>query len=136
MKKNYVQIHSSITINVTGGLEYLNLTNPKLINVKDSLKISPQWPKSTITIKEGQHYYPSEVADYKTVKKLVSLGKLTISQFYEELPEDMNGVEKDEVKMQKNKLERVKNEYLEKLKRLNKTETKDKVETKEVTNGD
>lgn len=73
----FVQIHSTITITVTPGLQYANNTR-KDSDIPDRLKVSPQWVESAVKILEGQHEYPEIVATYPTVKALEKDGILTI----------------------------------------------------------
>lgn len=79
-KKAYVKIQSSITINVTPGLSHKDLTKKKS-DVADRLKISATWPKATVLIKAGQHWYPSHIADWAAVKALEKKGQLTIGAY-------------------------------------------------------
>lgn len=75
--KDYVKIQSKKTINVTDGLPYQNFTK-KDSDIPNRMKIAPVWPKKTILIKEGTHFYPSEVVEFDSVKKLEKLEVLTI----------------------------------------------------------
>jgi len=75
--KDYVKIQSKKTINVTDGLPFDNFTK-KDSDIPNRMKIAPVWPKKTILIKEGTHFYPSEVVEFDAVKKLENLEILTI----------------------------------------------------------
>lgn len=75
--KDYVKIQSKKTINVTEGLPYQNFTK-KDSDIPNRMKIAPVWPKKTITIKEGTHFYPSEIVEFNSVKKLEELEIITI----------------------------------------------------------
>ena len=79
-KQKYVRIHSQKTIQVTCGLQNKDVTNPDA-HVADRLKISPSWPRCSIIISEGSHLYPSEIAEWKTVKALTKDKVITIGEF-------------------------------------------------------
>lgn len=98
MKKAYVRIQSQININVTSGLEYRDVTNPDA-HVGDRLKINSLWSKRIIPIKEGSHFYPSEITEWNTVKSLQKDKVITIGEYTDE-PD----FEKEEAKALKDKL--------------------------------
>lgn len=75
--KKFVTIQSNITIVVTPGLQHQNFTKLDS-DIPDRMKISAIWPKATVLIKAGQHTYPSEIKNWKTVKALERDGLLTI----------------------------------------------------------
>lgn len=79
----FVTIHSSITITVTPGLQGLDVTNPDA-HVPDRLKVSPQWAKATVQIKEGVGKYPAHIVEWNTVKSLAKKKVLTIGEITEE----------------------------------------------------
>lgn len=81
--KAYVRIQSKVNIGVTCGLQYKNVTNPDA-HIPDRLKINPSWSKLTIDILEGSHYYPSEIVEWNTVKRLQQDKILTIGEFTDE----------------------------------------------------
>ena len=74
-----VKIHSTVTINVTTGLQNKDVTNPDA-HVPDRLKISAEWPRHTVLIREGQHLYPVEIKTWNTVKALAEDKILTIGE--------------------------------------------------------
>ena len=74
-----VKIHSTVTINVTTGLQNKDVTNPDA-HVPDRLKISAEWPRHTVLIREGQHLYPVEIKAWNTVKALAEDKILTIGE--------------------------------------------------------
>lgn len=76
----FVNIHSNITISVTAGLQNEDVTN-KDAHVPDRLKVSPLWPKLTVLVNQGSHWYPSEIAEWATVKALAKDKILTIGSF-------------------------------------------------------
>lgn len=86
-QKPYVRIHSSVTINVTPGLQNQDVTN-KDAHVPDRLKVSPLWPKLTVLIQAGEGIYPSEIANWPTVKALEHDKVLTIGQFLDNADAD------------------------------------------------
>lgn len=79
-KKAYVKIQSSITITVTMGLNNKDVTNPDA-HVADRLKVSALWPKCTVQILAGAHWYPAEIAEWNTVKALEKDKILTIGEY-------------------------------------------------------
>lgn len=87
-----VRIQSTITITVTPGLHHKDVTN-KDAHIPDRLKVSPLWPKATVMIRQGAHYYPAEIVEWPTVKALEKDGILTIGQI-----EDAEGEVVDEAK--------------------------------------
>ena len=116
--KDYVQIQSDITIMVTCGLQYQNVTNPDA-HVPDRLKINAEWPKMSVLIQKGQHVYPSEISTWNTVKALEKDKVLTIGRFL-----DVSEIEDESVKTVKSDLSRAINEY--------EAKTKSKLKEKEV----
>ncbi len=84
--KAYVKISSTININVTSGLQNKDVTNPDA-HVADRLKINALWPKMTIPILAGVHWYPAEITEWNTVKCLVKDKVLTIGEFSDEVEE-------------------------------------------------
>lgn len=75
----FVRIQSEKTINVTAGLQHQDVTNPDA-HIPDRLKVSPSWPKLTVLIKRGAHWYPAEIAEWNTVKALANDKILTIGE--------------------------------------------------------
>lgn len=79
-QKPYVRIQSTKTINVTCGLQNMDVTN-KDAHIPDRLKVSALWPKCAVKIEVGAHYYPSEIVEWPTVKalerdKIITIGEL------------------------------------------------------------
>lgn len=97
-KAKYVRIQSRQTIQVTCGLQNNDVTNPEA-NIPDRLKISPSWPRCCVIIKEGAHLYPSEIAEWSTVKALANDKILTIGEFTDELDEDNKDVAEKKEKL-------------------------------------
>lgn len=77
-----VRIQSTTTINVTCGLQHKDLTNPDA-HIPERLKVSPEWCKCTVLIREGVGNYPAEIAEWETVKALVIHKVLTIGEVFE-----------------------------------------------------
>lgn len=117
----FVQIHSNVTITVTPGLQYANHTKLDS-DIKDRLKVAPQWVDGCIKIKQGQHDYPAIVAEYPTVKSLARDGVLTIGKFFEtepneeatQLEQNINKMNETSTKESKNSV-KIKGVNLEKL---------------------
>ena len=105
--KDYVKIQSNITITVTSGLQYEDVTN-KDAHIPDRLKISPAWPKLTVLIEQGQHWYPGEIAEWNTVKALEEDKILTIGEFSDEI-NDVKVIEvKEKLVVNKNEMKQKK----------------------------
>lgn len=107
-RKAFVRIQSSQTINVTCGLQNKDVTNPDA-HVPERLKINPLWPKCTVLIKEGAHWYPSEIVDWPTVKTLQDEDILTIGEFSDEPNETSKDIQAEK-KMVQNQMERINKE--------------------------
>ena len=75
-------------------LQYKDLTNAKS-QLPNRLKVGSDWPKLTVLIKQGQHIYPSEIAEWETVKALQNDGVLTIGAFIDD-PNDTEVVKMKE----------------------------------------
>lgn len=96
--KAFVRIQSNATINVTMGLQNQDVTNADA-HVPDRLKVNPLWPKLTVLIRQGVHWYPSEIAEWPTVKALVEDKVLTIGEFSDSCEEqDETQATKDALK--------------------------------------
>lgn len=92
--KAFVRIQSNVTINVTMGLHNQDVTNADA-HVPDRLKVNPLWPKLTVLIRQGVHWYPSEIAEWPTVKALVEDKVLTIGEFSDTCDEENIEAEKE-----------------------------------------
>ena len=103
--KNFVRIQSEIDITVTAGLQREDLSNPNA-NVPDRLKVNPLWPKLTVDIRKGAHWYPSEIATWETVKALAKDKTLTIGEFSDTCDEDTAEKAKTELKMSMEEVEK------------------------------
>lgn len=94
--KKYVKIQSSKNIQVTGGLSFLDLTDPKQA-IPNKLKIQPLWSKEKIKLKMGSAWYPSYITEWSSVKALNKDGVITIGEFADTLPDNVSEEEKNEV---------------------------------------
>lgn len=74
-----VRIQSTRTIKVTCGLQHLDVTNPDA-HVPDRLKVSAEWPKCQVLIRQGVGEYPAEIIEWPTVKALVKDKIFTIGE--------------------------------------------------------
>lgn len=95
--KKFVQISSTITIEVTGGLQSIDATNYRS-NEKDRLNVKTAWTGLRVLIRKGVGYYPAEIKNWNTVKKLAELDKLTIGAEYDTCP-DQERVEEEKNKI-------------------------------------
>lgn len=107
--KKYVKIQSSKNIQVTGGLSFLDMTDPKQA-VPNKLKVQPLWSKEKIKLKVGSAWYPSYITEWATVKSLNKDGVITIGEFVDILPDNVPAEEKDEVIQHEQKLKEAKME--------------------------
>lgn len=82
-----VQIQSSATIRVTTGLQNKDVTNPDA-HVPDRLKVNPLWPKHMVLIKQGVGFYPVEIKEWASVKKLAEDNVITIGQEIDRAPDE------------------------------------------------
>lgn len=88
-KMKYLTIQSEINVNVTAGLENLDMTDVNA-NIGDKLKVQPLWPKRIVFISKGRSYYPIEIKEWNTVKALANSGMITIGQEVSELPTNLD----------------------------------------------
>lgn len=107
--KKYVKIQSQRNIQVTGGLSFLDMTDPKQA-VANKLKVQPLWSKEKLKIRVGSAWYPSYITEWPTVKSLNKQGIITIGEFADTLPDDIPNEEKNEVVANEQKLEEAKME--------------------------
>ena len=73
----FVRIQSTVTINVTPGLQNIDVTNEDA-HIPDRLKVNALWMKATVLIKEGVGTYPAFIKDWHSVQALAKAGVLTI----------------------------------------------------------
>lgn len=74
-----IRIQSDVTITVTCGLQHKDVTNPDA-HVADRLKVSAEWPRHTVLIRQGAHFYPAEIKDWNSVKALANDKVLTLGE--------------------------------------------------------
>lgn len=94
--KKFVRIQSEIDITVTGGLQNVDLSNPDA-HIADRLKVNALWPRLAVRISRGAHWYPSEIAEWNTVKNLQKDKLLTIGEFSDSC--DESGVQDSKEKL-------------------------------------
>lgn len=87
MSKKFVRITATKSFLVTKGLDCLDVTN-KDAHVPDRLNVKPTWVNATYIIKRGVDYYPSEIAEWTTVKRLNEQGFITIGEFVDTIAND------------------------------------------------
>lgn len=68
---------------MTTGLQNKDVTNPDA-HVPDRLKVNPLWPKHMVLIRQGVGFYPVEIKDWPSVKKLAEDKIITIGQEVEQ----------------------------------------------------
>ena len=85
-QKPYVRIQSTMNIQVTCGLNNIDVTNPDA-HVPDRLKISPTWPTCIVKIDAGVGVYPSEIIGWPTVQALAKDKILTIGELLDDADE-------------------------------------------------
>ena len=86
MKKDYVRIHSNMSIGVAPGLHYEDVTK-KGSDIPNRLKVNPAWPKMAVNSEAGSHIYPAEIAEWPSVLALQKDKILTIGDFCDETGE-------------------------------------------------
>lgn len=91
MEKKFVRISSERPIQVTCGLQYENFTDKKS-QVADKLKVAPTWFDKMVILKQGSHFYPSEIAEWNTVKLLAKDKKITIGEFTDDCENDVEAI--------------------------------------------
>lgn len=82
-----IRIQSKVTITVTAGLQYKDMTNPDA-HVPDRLKVSAEWTKNTVQILEGVGEYPEEIISWPSVKALIKDKILTVQTISNEEVEE------------------------------------------------
>jgi hypothetical protein len=91
--KKYVKIQSSINVQVTGGLDGIDVTD-KNSNVSNKLKVQPLWTKERVVIKAGVGWYPAKVTNWASTKSLEKHKIITIGEYAESLPNDVSEADK------------------------------------------
>ena len=101
----FVRIQSNETIHVTCGLQNKDVTNADA-HVPDRLKVSATWPKAIVLIQKGAHMYPSEIAEWATVKALAKDKVLTIGEFTDDCDDQTVIQKKNELNMAMEEIKR------------------------------
>lgn len=84
--KRFIRIQSSKNINVTAGLQSIDMSN-KDAHVADRLNISQVWTGTRVLIKEGVGYYPAVINTWPAAKKMAELNILSFGEMTDECPE-------------------------------------------------
>ena len=75
--KKFVKIQSDVNIEVTEGLQSIDMTN-RDAHVADRLRVAPAWVKTRVLIKRGAGIYPACIQEWSSVKALAAKGILTV----------------------------------------------------------
>lgn len=75
--KKFIRIQSEKNIEVTEGLQSIDMTN-RDAHVADRLRVASAWVQSRVMIKKGSALYPACIQEWDSVKQLVKLGVLTL----------------------------------------------------------
>jgi len=78
--KKFIRIQSTQDIQVTGGLDSIDVTRRDQKDFKDRLNVQPAWVGKKALIRKGTFIYPSELKTWDTVKSLVASGILTLGE--------------------------------------------------------
>lgn len=98
--KKFIKINSMIDVEVYPDLGAIDATNPNA-PMADRLSVKPDWVYPVL-IRKGIHSYPSEVAGWKSVKRLAEKNLLSISEGLDEpSEEDKQMCEEMSVKMKR-----------------------------------
>lgn len=131
----FVLIQSQQNVRVTRGLDVIDNTNYNS-DIPNRANYRPNWTKSTVIIKAGQHVYPAEIAEWKSVKALQKDRVLTIGEIVDESTDYVKKEEIENAKKLDEKLQEGKNfEKFNKEQNIankKKVAKKEKVELKEV----
>lgn len=82
-----IRIQSTKTIKVTCGLQHMDVTNPDA-HIPDRLKVSAEWPKCMVLIRQGVGEYPSEIKEWPTVQALLRDKILTIGEEFDAVSDE------------------------------------------------
>lgn len=75
--KKFVRIQSEMNIEVTEGLQSIDMTN-RDAHVADRLRVASAWVQSRVMIRKGSGVYPACIQNWDSVKALAAIGKLTV----------------------------------------------------------
>lgn len=75
--KKFVQIASSVNINVAPDLRCIDATNPTA-PMADKLSVKSAWSRFIVPVKMGMAWYPAQLKNWDSVKALANDGIFTI----------------------------------------------------------
>lgn len=75
--KKFVKMQSTMNIQVTSGLQSIDMSN-KDAHVADRLNVKSAWVGTKVLIKQGTGFYPSEIKAWNSVKMLADKNIITI----------------------------------------------------------
>ncbi len=75
--KKYIRVQSEKDIDVTEGLQSIDMTN-KDAAVADRLRVASAWVQTRVPIRKGAHDYPAVIQNWPSVKSLVEHGVITL----------------------------------------------------------
>ena len=75
--KKFVQIASTMNIDVAPDLRCINATNPTA-PMADKLSVKSVWSRFIVPLKQGMFWYPAQVKEWTSVKCLEKDGLVTI----------------------------------------------------------
>lgn len=101
--KKYVKIQSQRNIQLTGGLQFLDMTDANQ-PIANKMKVQPLWSKEKLIIKAGSNWYPSYITQWSTTKALNEDGIITIGEFADKLPANVTAEAAAEVLEHEEKL--------------------------------
>lgn len=77
--KQFVRIQSDLNIEVTEGLQSIDMTN-RDAHVPDRLRVASAWVQSRVMIRKGTGTYPACIQHWDSVKSLAKNRVLTIGE--------------------------------------------------------
>lgn len=115
MKNKFVRIQSTMSITVTGDMDYIPLPDKSEFGgvIKEGTwKVQQRWSDLRVDIKRGTGYYPAEIVTWKTVKALEDNNILTVGEFTDTCP-NQEDVEKvcERIRVYKEQTERLKEKF-------------------------
>lgn len=116
MKHKFVRVQSTMSITVTGDMDYIPLPDRDEFGggvIKNgSWKVQQRWSDLKVDIKKGAGYYPAEIVNWKTVKALEDNNILTVGEFVDTCP-NQEDVEKvcEKIRVYKEQTEKLKEKF-------------------------
>lgn len=86
----FIRIQSNRTIEVTEGLQSIDMTN-RDAHVPDRFRVASAWVQTRVLIREGVGYYPAIIKDWGSVVALQKDGVLTLGEETDEC-DDPNAI--------------------------------------------